>query len=163
MRSESALRIAPAAGSISPRSRRSSVVLPLPFGPTRPTRIPAVMREIHIFRKVAAADVVGDGVEFDRALGLAFGGGEINLRGDGAGSAIQVREFADHAVGFIDARFRFRGARLGAAAQPFDFGAHAIFERVLMLALRVEIALPWLREMCCSSRSRAGRRRRRRD
>ena len=37
-----ALRISPGVGSISPRSRRSSVVLPLPFGPTSPTRIPEV-------------------------------------------------------------------------------------------------------------------------
>ena len=30
-------------GLMSPRSRRSKVVLPLPFGPTSPTRIPDVM------------------------------------------------------------------------------------------------------------------------
>ena len=52
---------------------------------------------------------------------------------------IHVRKFADHAVGFIDAGFRFRGARLGTAAQPFDLGVNAIFERVLMLLLRVEM------------------------
>ena len=33
-----------AVGLDSPRNRRSSVVLPLPFGPTSPTRIPAVIR-----------------------------------------------------------------------------------------------------------------------
>ena len=43
MRNKFAFLISPDSGSISPLSSRSSVVLPLPFGPTRPTRIPAVM------------------------------------------------------------------------------------------------------------------------
>ena len=37
--------------------------------------------EMEICEQVAAGDVVGDGVEFDELLGLAFGGREVNLRG----------------------------------------------------------------------------------
>ncbi len=41
----------------------------------------------------------------------------------------------------IDARFRFGGSGLGAAAQPLDFRVHQIFQRFLALALRVQILL----------------------
>ena len=35
--------ISPPSSDISPTMRRSSVVLPAPFGPTRPTRMPGLM------------------------------------------------------------------------------------------------------------------------
>ena len=70
---------------------------------------------------------------------MAIRRGEVNLGGRGARAVVQVREFADHRVRFINARFRFGGARFGAAAQPFNFGVYEIFERFLPLALRVEV------------------------
>src|SRR6267143_3969987 len=42
IRNPSARRILPDSGLMSPRNKRSKVVLPLPFGPTSPTRIPDV-------------------------------------------------------------------------------------------------------------------------
>ena len=44
----------PSAGSSSPRSSRSSVVFPLPFGPTSPTFIPAVRTKFSPLNKPAA-------------------------------------------------------------------------------------------------------------
>ena len=52
---------------------------------------------------------------------------------------VQVRQFADHFVRGVDARFRLCRPRLGTAAQPLDFRVHPIFERFLPLALRVQI------------------------
>ena len=57
----------------------------------------------------------------------------------GARPGVQFSEFADHPVGFIDPRFRFCGARFRPAAQPFDFRVDQIGQRVLTLALRVQI------------------------
>src|SRR5271168_201689 len=95
--------------------------------------------EINVAEKRAGANRIGDTIQADELLGLAIGGGEIDLGGAGAGAVVQVREFADHRMRFINARFRFGGASLGAAAKPFDFGMHQIFQRLLALPLRVEI------------------------
>ena len=45
-------------------------------------------------------------LQFDQALGLAFGGREIDLRRRAARSRIQVRQFADHLARLVDAGFR---------------------------------------------------------
>ena len=87
------------------------------------------------------ADRVGKIFEADQLLGLAVRGGKIDSGGGGAGSGVQVRELADHFIGGVNARLRFCGSGLWPAAQPFDFRVHAIFERFLPLALRVEIFL----------------------
>ena len=52
-----------------------------------------------------------------------------------------LRQIADHFVSIVDARLRFRRARLRTAPQPINFGVHAIFERLLPVALRVQILL----------------------
>ncbi len=72
-------------------------------------------------------------------FGLAITRREIDFRVDLAGALVQVREFADHFVRFIDPRFRFRRAGFGAATQPLDFGVHQIGEGVLPFALGVQI------------------------
>ena len=107
--------------------------------------------EIHIFEKRPSADGVGDVFEADELLGLAIGGGEVNLGGGGARAIVQVREFADHQVCFINARFRFGGASFRSAAQPFNFGVHEILERFLAFALRVEILLLGFQEVAVIS------------
>ena len=131
------------------------MVLPLPFGPTSPTRIPDVTVKWMSFEQRAAADCVGHIVQRDQSFGLPVRRGKIDFGGGGARPGIQVRQFADHLLGRVDARFRFGGAGLGAAAQPFDFGVHAVFERFLPLSLRVQIFFFRFEEMCCSFRSRA--------
>src|SRR3989449_397807 len=55
MRSHSARRMSPLVADSSPRSSRSSVVLPLPFGPTRPTRIPAVTMKLSLSKRVRSS------------------------------------------------------------------------------------------------------------
>ena len=82
---------------------------------------------------------------------MAIRRGEVNLGGRGARAVVQVREFADHRVRLINARFRFGGASFGTAAQPFNFGVYEIFERFLALALRVEVLLLRFQEVAVIS------------
>ena len=70
--------IAPDVGSISPVSSRSSVVLPLPLGPTSPTRIPAVRWKFEMVEKRLVLDRIAEIFELDEPLGLAAGEREVD-------------------------------------------------------------------------------------
>ena len=56
----------------------------------------------------------------------------------GAGSRVQVCELPDQFMSFIDARFRFRGAGFGPAAQPLNFVVNTILECFLLFRLRMQ-------------------------
>ena len=70
---------------------------------------------------------------------MATGGGEIDFRSGGAGAGVHVRQVSDKFVCFVDAGFGFGGAGFGTPAKPFQFVVDAIFERFLMLLLRVKV------------------------
>ena len=112
--------------------------MPLPLGPTRPTRIPLVMTKLRSVRSGrCVVEVIGEAFDFDEALALASGGGEVEFGAGGAGAGAQIAEFADEFVGAVDARFGFATAGFGAAAEPLDFGVDAVFEGFLMAGLGV--------------------------
>ena len=102
--------------------------------------------EIQLREESAAGNFVADAFERHQIFGLATGGGEIDFRSGGAGAGIHVREIADQFVRFVDAGFGFSGACLGTATEPFQFVVDAIFERFLMLLLRVKIIFFGLEE-----------------
>src|SRR4029077_15850632 len=83
---------------------------------------------------------------------LPIGGGKIDVRGGGAGARVQIGEIAHQFMGFVDARFGFGGASLGAAAQPFELVVDAIFEGVLMLLLSVKVTFLGFEEFAVVSR-----------
>ena len=81
--------------------------------------------------------LIGEALDFDEALALASGGGEIELGAGGAGARAEIAEFADEFVSAVDARLGFATAGLGAAAEPLDLGVDAVFEGFLMARLGV--------------------------
>src|SRR4029077_4922280 len=110
----------PLLGARSPPKRRSQVVLPLPFGPTSPTRKPAETMKFsrsNSVRSPSWQDTFSSSIralvfcqvaelaiyvfEVDQALGLSIGRRKIDLRSCGAGSGIQVGEFAHQFASFI--------------------------------------------------------------
>ena len=80
-------------------------------------------------------------VELDQPLGLALAGVEVDAGGVDGGARIHGRQLADHGVGRVDAGLGFCGARLGAAAQPFDLRSDTVAQALLLAALRFEIGL----------------------
>lgn len=76
--------------------------------------------------------------ELDETFGLAFPGGEGDACACGAAAIFHCGEFAEHCIGRIDAGFRFGGASLGAASEPFEFGVDAVGESLLAFTLRGE-------------------------
>ena len=89
------------------------------------------------------AQRLGDPDALHQALGPPVGGAEIDLRAARLSARGDIAQVGDHAPGAIDARFRFRGTGLGTAPQPFDLAPDFVFERLLILGLRVlELVLP---------------------
>ena len=68
-------------GAISPRSSRSSVVLPLPFAPTKPNAHAGGDGESRDLEQHPAVEPVRDLFQMDQALGLPVRGGKIDIRG----------------------------------------------------------------------------------
>ena len=102
--------------------------------------------EVEMIEQLAIADGIAEIVESDELLGLAIGGGERDSGAGRASARVHVGEFADEFVGFVDARLGFSGARFGAAAQPLDFGVHAILQGFLTIPLGVQIQFFRLQE-----------------
>ena len=76
--------------------------------------------------------------------------------------AVHVGQLADHRVGGIDAGLGLGGARLGAAAQPFDLGSDVIAQALLLAALRFEIGLLFFKKAAeVAFDAQAGRRHKR--
>ena len=71
MRSPSARSTRPASGARSPVSSRISVDLPLPFGPSRPSRVPGAEDEAHVVEHAPLAEALGDVLGDDQPLACA--------------------------------------------------------------------------------------------
>ena len=138
MRNRSARRISPRVGATSPRSMRSRVVLPLPFGPTTPTRIPAETMKFNpsnnvrfpisqvtswssirrlVFRSVAEKSICAVALRV-----LAFKSGK----------------FADQFAGLVDAGLGFSSTRFCSPSEPLDLGVNQVFQSFLTLRLSME-------------------------
>ena len=130
---------------------RSSVVLPVPFSPSRPRRVPGASVKLEVAEQRAAAELLGDALHRDQALGAAVGGGEIDLRHAFDAARFQVGQLADEAAGLVDAGARFAGARLGAAAQPLHLAPHPVGQRFLAAGLRQQKLLLLLQEMAVAA------------
>ena len=70
----------PASGAISPFRMRSSVVLPVPFSPSSPSRVPGVRVKLRSRNSVRPPIAFDDALHRDQPLGAPVGGGEIDLR-----------------------------------------------------------------------------------
>ena len=81
----------------------------------------------------------GDAFQLHQAFGLSVGGRKIDVGGGGLAARAHVGQISNHAVGAVDARFGFGGARLWTSSQPIDFNAHAVLQRILPLGLRQQI------------------------
>jgi len=66
----SAADFSPPDAGISPRNKRRSVVLPLPFGPTSPRALPAVTMKSRSAKKRCAADAVAHMLQLNQPFGL---------------------------------------------------------------------------------------------
>src|SRR5215471_15905278 len=96
-------------------------------------------RQTDSLEESAVLDVAADIFQLDQLLCTPFCRREVDCRCVDAASRTEICKFADHLHRGIDARFRLPRPRLGAAAQPFDLGMDAVRERLLPLALRLEI------------------------
>ena len=114
------------------------MVLPLPFAPTRPTRMPAVMVKVRLSNRRLVFESEPDFFQMDQALGLLAGGDEIEIGVRRAASGLEIGQFGDQLAGVVDARFGLGRARLGTAPQPLHFDAHAVLEGALALGLGVQ-------------------------
>ena len=100
--------------------------LPLPFGPTRPTRMPEVTvnsRSLTIVRspkpKVTRSKCTS------RLVALS-GRREVDIGGGGAAARVHVFQLADQLMRIVDARLGLRGPRFRTPPQPRDLTTHAI-------------------------------------
>ncbi len=84
--------------------------------------------------------------EFDEALGLAFGGVELDAGGGGAGALVDVGKLADEFVGVVDAGLGLGGAGLGASTEPVDFGLDPVAEAFLHLGLGFHVEFATFKE-----------------
>ena len=127
----------PASGSSSPVSSRSSVVLPLPFGPTRPTRIPAVSAKFRPVEQRLALRPSSSSLQARPAASSGDRSAEIDPR------AVRLRlltsgKLARSAHWHCRCGPLISSSGLRSAAQPFLFDAYAILQRFLPPCLRVE-------------------------
>jgi hypothetical protein len=93
-------------------------------------------------------------LQLDQALGLAIGGGKIDLRVALRVLCVQVGQFSHQFAGFADAGFGFAGAGFRSAAEPLDFSVNQIFERFLAFAIARAGILLSSPERRCSCRGR---------
>src|SRR5947209_5323481 len=77
--------------------------------------------EVQFPKKLTPTNFVAYVLQFDQALGLALGRGEIDLCGRTPGSLVEVCEFLDQLPGLVNSSFRLAGPRLRATPQPLDF------------------------------------------
>ncbi len=120
----------PAAGCSSPRSSRSSVVLPEPLTPTTPIRSPGPIRQVTSDRStrsvVPGADGEGDVLEVEDVLAEP-GGGHL-LQGDAVAGR---RLVGDQGVRGVDPEPGLAGPGGGATAQPGELLAEQVLAPLL--------------------------------
>ncbi len=86
----------------------------------------------------AAVERLGEPGRFEEPLRAPARGLEVDAGARAGGAAADVGELAQEVVGAVDARFRFRGARLRTAAQPVDLDPRPVGERLLVVLLVLE-------------------------
>ena len=115
--------------------------MPLPFGPTSPTRMRDLMvnsRFSNNVRSPMATDTLSSSISclvFRSVAEKSISAFAVRLRPFNSASSPIMSS------GLADSRFGFRCARLRASPQPFDFRMNAIGERVLVFPLGVEIRI----------------------
>ncbi len=141
MRRPGARRISPALSVISPVMARSSVVLPEPLAPARPSLRPLVSVTLTPRRISRSSKGYGGILDFDETFGLAAGGVEGDAgRGDSR-AGFGVAQLGDKGVGVVDAGFGFGGAGLRAAAEPFHLYADAVAQALLGALLPLDVGV----------------------
>src|ERR1700736_3251003 len=96
---------------------------------------------MNALEQLAVADGIGDAIKCDQLLGLPARRGKVDIGRYRAAPGAQLRQVADHFIGFIDSRLRLGGSGLWASTQPFNLGMHTISERILSLSLCMEVVL----------------------
>ena len=125
-----------------------SVDLPLPLGPSRPSFVPGERTRL-TSRKSSRPP--SDLATFFSSISLRVLRCEAVksiLAAPCCGVALlQIGQFAHHLAGAFDAALGFGRARFCAAAEPFDFAAHAAGQRLLAALLGGEELLALLEEL----------------
>ena len=121
-RSPSARSTRPASGASSPVRRRISVDLPLPFGPSRPSRVPGPSTRLTSSRMRPLAEALGDVLGDDEPPRAPLGGAEVDRPrcADPCRSSTLASSSARRA-GLVDARLRLASCApsgRGAATRP---------------------------------------------
>ncbi len=93
-----------------------------------------------------SAEAEVDLVQFNQSLGLAVGRREVEIRRRGTSPRVEIGEFSDHLLRFVDAGLRLGCACFGAAPQPLNLRANAVLERFLPLRLSVQVFVLLLKE-----------------
>ena len=133
----------------SPRNSRSSVVLPLPLAPTSPTRMPGVSVKLRSLKSVRPPMSYATMFEVDQALGLAVGGGEIDIAPSTCGCATASRPARRSVRPALSMRALDLVARaLGPRRSHSISRAHAILQRVLALPGRARNSAFFSRKRC---------------
>ena len=137
-RRPSARSISPASGASAPASRSSSVVLPLPFGPMRPTRVPGAIARSRSRTSGRPAERLRQAPRHEQLARPPVRGGEVDAGGPAGGSRPGVPQLLDQAARLLDAALRLGGARLRAAPQPLDLAPHRVGQRLLVGGLAAQ-------------------------
>jgi hypothetical protein len=119
-------------------SKRINVDLPLPFGPSKPSRVPGPRTETDVVDDTPLAEALGHVLGDDQPLGAALGGDEVDRRRSAVLAALHRGQLVDQPPRLLDARLRLGRARLGSMAQPVELAPHAVTERLLPLRLLVQ-------------------------
>src|SRR6266851_6110822 len=131
MRSPSARSIVPASGASAPASTLSRVVLPLPFGPIRPMRVPGVMVTSRPWTRLRPPS------DFARPRATSSRRERRpeavkSMSAERVAARARVPELLDQPVRLLDAALGLGGAGLGAPSQPLDLAADGIGEGLLV-------------------------------
>ena len=132
------------------------MVLPLPFGPSRPRRMPGVSMRSRSFTIVPAAEGLGERRGREEALRLAARrrrGRCPPPRWRWPARSRELAQLVDHAVRLLHAGLGLGGAGRRLAAQPLHLAPHLVGQRLLvgglvaqdLVALLEEVAVAPLR------------------
>ena len=139
VRSPSARSIVPASGSSAPASRLSSVVLPLPFGPMRPTRMPGVM--IRSSPRISTRPPEGLGRARGRRAARGCAGRRRRSRCRRSGWPPRARASRSSSMSrsaSLMRPFALVERALAPAPEPLDLAPHRVGERLLVGGLAPE-------------------------
>ena len=157
-RSPSARSIVPASGASAPASTLSRVVLPLPFGPMRPMRVPGVMMRSRFRTSVRPpSDLASPSATSSRRERRPEAVKSMSAERVAARARASPSSSISRSASLMRA-LRLGGAGLGAPSQPLDLAAHGIGEGLLVGGLAPqELVAPGRGTRCSGPRSRRGR------